>query len=195
LFGSYLANLPVFHSFEGLKTHGSIILLALFTLNTLGFYPLFQFCIAHNRSVVKQELLSTMPESKLVVFYFTSRELKNLEWYDANKEFVHNGKMYDLVRLQKTASGKIKCVCFSDANETGLRAEINTYFENEFNSNNAKKQSAKSLLSFVITPVEPVSGFLLEPALMQVTINVNTKFNNKALPAIKWVNSPPPEIA
>jgi hypothetical protein len=93
-------------------------LLLLVVYNLIGFMAAFQVIRLEWRQSVRSEL-AKIGEENLVRFVFSKND-KAI----SKKEFIHNGKYYDVVRAE-IKGDSVEVYCFDDATETRLTTHVN----------------------------------------------------------------------
>lgn len=92
--------------------------------------------------------------------FFADEDFTKLSWHEGQKEFVHQGKYYDVIHIQTVRGGKvIKCV-----NDTAELELVTRYVQSGKGKQNPFQHLLKiSWLKFVMEPHEPfqVSGVTL----------------------------------
>jgi hypothetical protein len=127
----------------------SLILLFIFLLNIIGFYPIF---------LIKQQLLKkdlrllmnqTVIHNKTVILTFNLKENRKLKWIN-NNEFFYEGNLYDVLQQRTEIDGTVYYSCFNDSKEkrliVQLDEEINRQVENHTKDSHSRKDLTKNLI-------------------------------------------------
>ena len=107
----------------------SVILLILILLNSAGIFIYFQGYRYHFRNTLKNSRLH-YKNTQLVQLTFDENTVKQIRWIEKDREFIHNGIMYDIIET-KTINGAITFFCYEDKKETELLAAISDIMQND----------------------------------------------------------------
>ncbi len=99
-----------------------------------------QYSIQHE---IKMEFRNHADERTLTQIELTPSTLASMHWEKANKEFILDGKMYDVVKT-KTIKGKKILYCINDKKEQQLLG--NFFQKNQQKKNRILLQKANTLL-------------------------------------------------
>jgi hypothetical protein len=104
------------------------IFLALFLLNTTGYYYLFEI----NRQIAKKTMERAIRKTgeDLLVFIFQDVKMEKDFQRVGRKEFRYKGAMYDIVREIRKGS-QTTFVCKHDARESALNAGLGRLAQNK----------------------------------------------------------------
>lgn len=109
----------------------SLILLAILAFNIAGVYIVFKFQQSRIRREIKSQIKSGVSDEELHQFVFSEDELGAMDWVRRNKEFVYEGKMYDIVYTEKDG-GRIHFYCINDEEEEVLFAQLDILVTKQF---------------------------------------------------------------
>jgi hypothetical protein len=84
-------------------------------------YIVFDILSIEAKTTIQQQLKNGIPTQKLHRFNFKVGEPPH--WTITNKEFILNGEMYDIVKIEKQATHTIY-YCITDKEETSLNAKL-----------------------------------------------------------------------
>jgi hypothetical protein len=106
---------------------------------------------AYQREKVKEAILSTISENKLVKI---DAAQSGIHWVESNREFTFDGMLYDVVK-QVTVNGKSLLYCISDKVEKDIieKQESNLTGTNGKKGKDNKKGHSHSPFSDYTTPV------------------------------------------
>ncbi len=127
----------------------SIALIAVLLFNIAGFLLVFQSQVKGVRQSIKTRVKSGIPEKELTVISTTPATASELKWKEENKEFVFKGQMYDVVRKEAGADGKVTYFCITDKQETVLFANLDEMVKSNMDS--GKNAPAKNLLKIFLS--------------------------------------------
>jgi hypothetical protein len=121
-----------------MKRTVSILLVAVFLLQTLGIYLVFKLKQTEIRSEVKNKISTELPDEALVLIKLNNstanKSGNGFRWIRHN-EFSYRGKMYDVVRREQHDRNEIWFFCLSDEQETKLisnfRQQVNDHMDND----------------------------------------------------------------
>ena len=103
-------------------------LLLIFLFNNFGYW----FCFKVEQSDIKREMFEmtkqTVPNSELIALAIPAAEINDLLWQDEN-EFSYKGKMYDVVRSERSADKSTVYYCLNDTKEEALNANLNAHIK------------------------------------------------------------------
>lgn len=168
-------------------------LLILFAIQIIGFVGYFEFAHYNLKKDIKAQLKEGVPKDKLVIFDFSTSQLKNLVWLKKN-EFDLNGNLYDVVRKSKS-NGITHLECISDKQEKVLFAKLNQNVSSNLGDDN-QHSPVSSLFKLLQTPALPIVNFI-DVQIVSLKENTTTAFNYLdyfSLKSIKLV-SPPPQFS
>lgn len=146
----------------------------IFLFQAAGVYLLLKLRQQEVRQEIKSRIKAGVPESDLTVFKFDDQQQARLKWVD-DHEFVLEGQMYDIVRLQNEGDITV-FYCLHDTQETALFKKLNHLVANDLgnnqNRNNNKHQvtvnwffaEAGSILPAFYPESEKVSTCYLLPS-------------------------------
>jgi hypothetical protein len=148
-----------------------------------GVLPHVQYKIG--RSAAREQFefsKKSIPESAVLTMLF--RDYASVNWEKADKEFTVNGKLYDVISIQKSDTALlIRCV--SDEKEDAIVAE---YQQTLKNSKKDTQQHKDRKFDYYFAAIQRVAS----------TVPVKTKgveYNASVLSvAVRAIESPPPEI-
>jgi len=112
----------------------SLLLAVVFLYNSFG-YLFFYFPASSLIKYVVSDLIkkNRISEEELIVVTFNLNDLRDMKyefkWVKPGKEFLYNGKMYD-VKSEVITGDKIYYTCFYDTNENILEKLFTDYLNN-----------------------------------------------------------------
>ncbi|OWY20602.1 hypothetical protein C7N43_34415 [Sphingobacteriales bacterium UPWRP_1] len=142
-----------------------------------------------NRKLVSQLLKRHVTEHRLTVLVFSNADLHLLQWVEKGKEFVLNGKWYDVAHTE--VCGNLTYFhCFADETDTQLSAH---HYGTDNPENGPQNQQANQLKFASVVYCNAVNRLLFCPppaltALAQSTLSLPLP----PLPVID-VPTPPPQ--
>jgi hypothetical protein len=144
-----------------MKRKGSWILLFVIAFNIGGVYLFFLLQRAAIRSSISRKIESGNYESHLHQLTFSASEAANLHWEHKDKEFRHEGLMYDVVSTEKINDSVIY-YCIADEEETHLFAWLGKNIDND---DSALAHSALGQIIKAASALEylPVMALVLQP--------------------------------
>ncbi len=111
----------------------------------------FQYAI---RNEVKQKILHSVKESELIAIRMSVADMNSgKDGYKKtdDKEFVLQGKLYDVVR-SKTIGDSVILYCINDIKEEQLFANLDIHVKHYMESNIPIKQKTNTLFKIIVTP-------------------------------------------
>ncbi len=142
-----------------MKKITAIFFLLLFCLSQTGHYLIYGLQKWHNENMVREAILSGIPDRYLEMIEYSSA----IEWEEEGKEFKLKGKFYDVVRIKKHDS-KTFLYCLNDKNDE----ELLTNFIKTVKSSNEKGKNDKHSSKFHLT--DQYIACLIAPALIKYTV-------------------------
>lgn len=128
----------------------SYLLLSVFLFNTIGYIITFKVVQLQIKREVKRELKSKIKSSDLYAIRLSSTEYESLQWIEKEREFVLNGKMYDIVKTEYK-NGVIILSCIDDKQEKKLFANLEDHISKYISDN---KSSSKRDIKLNDTPTK-----------------------------------------
>ncbi len=170
----------------------SILLVTVFLLQTLGLYLVFKFKQAEIRCKVNNEIDAELPDERLVLLkfdmHFSDETGNNLRWTDDN-EFIYNGKMFDVLRMEKHGSEGIWFYCLADEKETKLvtdfRRQMNDHMNNDSKTTH---QLTKTFLFFSNDSLSP------ETTVFRQFVGLSGLYRFTVISEKMLPDTPPPEF-
>lgn len=109
-----------------------IALIGIFILYICGIQLIYSLKL----SVAKNQASYVIGSHKVQLnntrnFSFTHSQYGKLNWSERNKEFIYNGRHYDIISMEFN-SDEIKVICFDDSNETTVMAEFAGFMKKMF---------------------------------------------------------------
>ncbi|MEY2924190.1 MAG: hypothetical protein RLZZ337_738 [Bacteroidota bacterium] len=104
-----------------------------------GFYIVSFYQLKNIRKEVKEKLKQNLSNEELTAITVRKGEAKKLTWTKDN-EFLLNGKMYDVVRIEKTKSD-ITYFCLQDEKEEALFEHLDGLVLNELEHKSKEKRT------------------------------------------------------
>lgn len=164
----------------------SISLLFLFLYNTIGCYFVFKFIQHEIHEEIEKQIKNEIPDAELELISFKIDD--KIDWKEKDKEFEHNNKMYDVVRIE-IKKDSINYYCIDDKKEEDLFSQFAKFTGR--NSSNSKKLS------------NILSSIFKNYYFNQIELNLLAFKKNKILPfyteryknIFAKINTPPPKQA
>ncbi|MGL5889464.1 MAG: hypothetical protein ACRC3B_06240 [Bacteroidia bacterium] len=119
-----------------MRRNTAVFLLAVFVLQCFGLHVIGGLKLAEHRSAMRAACKELQPHHK-----FTAAELASARWIHA-REFVLNGRRYDVAAAVKTESGIVYHV-IADSREDRLRAQQELLNKQNDQENTGTKHLAK----------------------------------------------------
>jgi hypothetical protein len=125
----------------------SILCISLFLFNYAGFYIAFNISQFIVKEEVRRKLMVDIPVNELAVININNNNnSKNLlTWYEGNKEFKYNDKMYDVVRSAKNDTSTVY-YCIEDNKENQLNKKLEEHVENNITSDPIQKANSSKVI-------------------------------------------------
>ncbi|MFA6570143.1 MAG: hypothetical protein WCT77_02795 [Bacteroidota bacterium] len=116
--------------------------------NSCGYYVAFHFLQMNVKKEAKRFIANNEGVIRLTIITVHSEKSKqkNIIWYEDEKEFQLNNKMYDVVK-KEIRGDSLYLHCFNDEKEENLLASFKSNIENDFDGLvNSMKRSKANLL-------------------------------------------------
>jgi hypothetical protein len=143
--------------------------------------------IASIRSEVKQRLKAGVPAAELTQIYVSTKRSFEITWVKEGKEFIYNGKMYDVVSSTKDPNG-YTYQCVTDEQEDVLFAQLDELVSKATHS---KKRSdlVQKIVEYLATEENRIG--ISNPIHLQLKYSsVTAKLSTVAID----VSTPPPDL-
>ncbi|MFM7006311.1 MAG: hypothetical protein ACKOWX_03565 [Flavobacteriales bacterium] len=137
----------------------------------IGFFTFVEIEHYFIRKEIKIALKQAVPDNQLLVFHFTEKESKQLNWVKPH-EFRLNGRFYDVVHKTKR-NGVWYFKCIDDIQETVLFAKL-AYATADNLVNAPDQHPIHGWLKVFNEPMEPTD-------LMEFKLNTKTFIQNKPI--------------
>jgi hypothetical protein len=161
----------------------SILVLWVFLTGSGGYYFLFKIKQFANYCKIENEITNHDKDVLQQVIIFKRGEKTCLKWIKEQKEFIYQGKIYDIVRC--IFSGKyVFYYCINDTKEKKLIAD----FENKNHANNRTNQITRRIIPFQFILYSPLITLYREPSAWHYYQALN-----HYLPPVNNTLSPPPK--
>lgn len=175
-----------------MKKPAAILLLLVFGIATIGYFPLFKLLQLQARHEMKIRIKQGVDKRELLPIFFSRSQ--SPQWIRNGKELRYNHTLFDVVKTERTAQGWVY-YCIHDKQESKLFSELNTWVDRQLQNENIPCGNAAKLFmqifSWVFTSGSP-SCFL--PGIIRKMVNTVT-----LLPAFYSVfpdtESPPPDLS
>ena len=112
-----------------------VLLIAVMGWQVVGSVP-FLVERAQLRKEIKHRIKAGVPDEERVRFSFSMEGYDRLEWYERGKEFVLDGRMYDIVERAEMQDGTVLLECIDDVQETMLFASLEQVVRGGMETNN-----------------------------------------------------------
>lgn len=173
-----------------MKKPGAWLLLLVILFHMGLFYPLFFF----RKTEIKREVRNRIMQgdgqqflNKAIVLVLSCKEFNNLQWVEKNREFILNGRMFDIISIQTDLHG-IRIVALEDGKEWALFQALKKREDNR--SSKSGLVNAGMQFSIYCLPHHPP----LLPIPCRALVLCGFRENNHNL-FYPGVPSPPPRIA
>lgn len=174
-------------TFAAMKLFAAIFLLVLLVFQSVGYFLVFKLRQNEIRSEIKQQILSGMPDDKLVLLKIadslTNIPNKQFLWIHKG-EFRYHGQMYDIARSIRQ-DGETWFYCIADTKETQLVANLEKKIKHEMEKNRTGKNqhdNMQRLLSpFTLAQFHPPFTNEFNPLEIDTPISFSS---------ITWSNPP-----
>ncbi|MBK7147909.1 MAG: hypothetical protein IPH78_03590 [Bacteroidetes bacterium] len=158
------------------------------TLLTATFGACVSFAVQRHK--VRMEVRKAINEEKkksTALFEFTTKEFASIQQYDGGKEFKLQGKMYDIVKLERQGN-RILVYAFFDHQETSLLDKFIRFFDDQDTGTQQQNRRANLFMP----------EYVNEPFVCQIYLEFNgfrLRHTNFALQNITLaMQSPPPDF-
>lgn len=148
-----------------MKRIAVIMVLAVLCFNSIGYFMVHQYEKKRIKKEIKTRLKLMMPAEELVTFLFDEHNAKDFYWIHS-KEFIYNGAMYDIVRVEVLSATAKKLYCISDHQETILFKNLRQLVNNSMHSNPAHDRVV-NLLTMIMNGL-----YLTEVSVYSAPVNV-----------------------
>lgn len=105
-----------------LKNASAILLLFIFSFNSIGFYLSVGIQLYQNKEEMKRNIIAGTPDGDLISLLYNSETKELFKWH-GKREFRHKELMYDVVRAERKGDAVIY-YCIADDEETLLLAML-----------------------------------------------------------------------
>ena len=170
----------------------SLVLLALFLFNVVGYFITFKLVQYQVKKEVKIAMKQRISISELTAIQINKRDLSQLVWKEKNKEFYYKGELYDIVKTEEQTES-VTYYCINDEQEEKLFANLDDHIKtyvvlNKTNEKNSQKKNNNPLVKlYFVPPVRLLTS--IESKLLQ---HLNLSFSLISL--FKEIDSPPPQL-
>jgi hypothetical protein len=136
---------------------------------------------------MKAEIFNNLSVSATSFEVFIAEEHgNNMQWKDDGKEFILNGEMYDVAKIEKV-NGKTVLHCVNDKKEKELLSNFIKAIKAGAHNGKSGKHSLKfQLTDYTITPIDKSAEFRLLPD--QKFVN----YTSSLYTAVSEITTPPP---
>jgi hypothetical protein len=139
----------------------ALTLLSVFLIEN-SYFLYFKLLQNNIRNEINIEIKKLSPKKNISIIVVSKRNEENINWIRKNKEFLYNGKLYDIIKIKKNTDNKI-FYCINDSKENDLISiymtnnkkkdnifiNLKKIFYNKFliaSFSNAKKQIVKKII-------------------------------------------------
>ncbi|MDT0678009.1 hypothetical protein [Autumnicola musiva] len=172
-----------------MKKASVILLLFIFSFNSVGFYITFGIQLYQIKTEVRQKIIDGTPEEELVQLKYSSETKEEFHWHE-DGEFRYRGKMYDVVRAED-GENTIVYYCIVDKEETILLASLKKQLEKNSKRNKRNGKMAKSFHKVFFQPRNlPDALTLFTP---EENLLINSRHFNFYTPPGLEPSGPPPK--
>ncbi len=167
-----------------MRKYISLILLVIILFVSNGYHLYFKYLQHNIQQEIKHKIRNKLSKKELTLIVVSSNNKKKIKWTKENKEFIYNGLMYDIVKVE--TQGKEKYYyCINDTKEKDL---IANYKKHNRHRNNTLLKIRK----------------ILSNKYFPEKLSINTKINKDDMCFIKYQQnyksiyvetlSPPPKF-
>ena len=106
-----------------MKKFSAWLLLMIILFHMGLFYPVFFLYKAEIKREVRARILGgdgQLLSKEATVMVLSEKAFKDLQWLEKEREFIFNGRLYDVISIQRDLQGKIKIVALEDGKEQAL---------------------------------------------------------------------------
>ncbi len=96
----------------------ALFLLVLSLCSWVGWSVIYQITL--HRHKITLDLTEHSPE-QIIELRIPYDQSSTLHWEEAGREFMYQGMMYDVLKLDTSSSGDLLCTCYADVRETQLK--------------------------------------------------------------------------
>ena len=169
----------------------SLLLVSILFINLFGFYLAFVV----KRADIRQEMLGQIkdtPRADCKLISFSKAGFQQIVWKETGKEFLFNGKMYDVAFIE-TLGNNVKIYVLDDDEETSLISGFVTV-ASQHSDNDGTNSPIKNLLQHFLQEFTTVSGgfYLFNSPLRQIMFSQN---DSCLASYTAELQSPPPKAA
>ncbi len=115
----------------------SISVLSILLINIAGYYPVYKIQQWQIRKEIKKKIKASVPEDELYRIKVTKNSTE-LEWVREDKEFIYDGKMYDIVRCESSGDS-ITYFCINDTQEMMLFQKLDELVQKNMDSDSSEE--------------------------------------------------------
>ena len=170
-------------------------ILAIFLLNTAGYFPIFKIKQWLFQYKMETLISSTFVSDSLTCISILSDNQNELHWERDNEEFWYKGELYDIVRLEKK-DGFVFYYCVEDTPETELYYQFAENIKKQTQNDNDDSSPLSNLFKKILELDLPPANRLTIP----IEFIGYSKKNKEYLPYLNLYNSifyhsidPPPK--
>ncbi len=128
-----------------------ILLIAVLACSHMGYYVIMQHTQYREKRKIQEKLIGELKDEELEKITLADNE-GYIYWEEKGKEFLYNGKMYDVVKT-KTINGKIILYCLDDKKEKSLIDNYNLVTKHN-SSNKKSKSNIDNSINLFLSPDE-----------------------------------------
>ena len=172
-----------------MKNATVIFLLFIFTFNLGGSFLILKVQQYQLRKEIIQQIKKGISEDELTSITIFPADDHKLTWKD-KEEFSFNGKMYDVVHVEKSMNGATVYHCISDVQENKLIAKYNKELQKKRKDKNNRTNSVKTVK--FLQKINPLPQ-KIEVAILEFSQKTNFVYSENYSPLSLEISSPPPK--
>lgn len=145
-----------------MKKPVAFLLLMVFLFQAGIYYPLFFLRRAEIKKQVRSMILNESPQAwqQAIVFIFIRQEWEQIHWLEKDREFCHEGRMFDVISIRKESPDRIRVLALEDNREMALYRELGQ--KHEIGKSYTGRTNLGNLSSFFENPeVAKLNSILL----------------------------------
>lgn len=163
----------------------------MFVFNLCGYLVFFKVTQFKIRKEIKTILKKKVPEKDLHVISFSLKQVKDIDWEEKDKEFRHQGTMYDIVKRRST-NDSIFYYCINDKQETRLFAHLDKLINKQLDNDKSPNGRAAKNLFKVLSSIKYISNKNFSFITTDISETCNFIYSIYCFPVVMEIPTPPP---
>jgi hypothetical protein len=144
------------------------------------------------KSEMKSKIKKSLNANEYQFFNFNKISKENsFKWEKKDKEFWYNGRIYDIVKIEKSSILK----CIDDIQEKKLFQNLDSYVNGFFTKNPNGKKAMQSINSLFFAVFLPSKEIVIPQRYSISTTSISDKLNIRNSDRTLTVASPPPRFS